>query len=282
MTVDRLVLGTAQFGSDYGLTNAGGRVSDDELERILDTARALGITQLDTALEYGDAQQRLAQWVDDFSITTKVRGASGDGLLGLGASIGRCMEQLGVTVLDGVLIHDWATLSADERGVAAETLSSLASDGTVTSVGVSVYDEEEIAAALLLFPVLSAVQAPVNVLDMRLAASPAVTALRDGGGVLQARSVLLQGLLAAPSHPRAAHPDVSAFHAACASLGISPVAGAVGFVASLPWVDALVIGVTTADELQEIAAAVTALPDVLPLSALASSDRSLIDPRTWS
>jgi aryl-alcohol dehydrogenase-like predicted oxidoreductase len=271
----RLVLGTAQFGSDYGVTNAVGRVGDREFEAILDTALELGITRLDTALEYGDAQVRLAPFADAFSITTKVRGAAG-----ITASVGTCLEQLGLTVLDEVLIHDWATLGAEGQTDAADALSALQAEGMVEAIGVSVYDEAEITAALRAFEELDAVQAPVNVVDQRLIGSPAVDALRAAGGELQVRSALLQGRLAAAD----AHPAIAAFRAHCAAAGRTPLAGAIAFVAAQPWVDAIVVGVTTADELQEIAAAVDIADEAWAAScaALASDDLALIDPRTWS
>ena len=291
----RLVLGTAQFGSDYGVTNAVGRVPDAELSEILSTAIELGISRLDTALEYGDAQARLQPWVEHFTITTKVRGAAG-----IGPSVGQCLEQLGVTSIDEVLIHDWATLDGDARVTAADALASLRDDGVVHSVGVSVYDEHEIDEALTAFPALDSVQAPVNVLDQRLAGSVAVSSLHSNGGVLQARSVLLQGLLVSaptsfhtpsPSTPgstgtssaAALHRDVECFQSFCSSAGVSPLAGAVRFVAALPWVDELVIGVTSAAELHEIVEALSSVPQgwVQACAGLASVDASLIDPRQW-
>src|SRR5690554_3519098 len=56
----RLVLGTAQFGSGYGVTSEIDRISDVSLREILDVAKH-GIDLFDTAPDYGDAQQRLGK-----------------------------------------------------------------------------------------------------------------------------------------------------------------------------------------------------------------------------
>ena len=61
--IDRLALGTAQFGLDYGINNTTGRPTDATVEDILHTARAAGLTLLDTAAAYGDSESRLGNWL---------------------------------------------------------------------------------------------------------------------------------------------------------------------------------------------------------------------------
>jgi len=52
----KLVLGTAQIGMNYGITNSKGKVKTNEAYQILDKAYSLGIRELDTAQSYGDAE----------------------------------------------------------------------------------------------------------------------------------------------------------------------------------------------------------------------------------
>ena len=52
----KIVLGTAQFGMDYGITNSEGKVKDKEISNILKLAESKGINYLDTAPAYGDAE----------------------------------------------------------------------------------------------------------------------------------------------------------------------------------------------------------------------------------
>ncbi|MFM8894579.1 MAG: aldo/keto reductase, partial [Actinomycetales bacterium] len=70
----QLVLGTAQWGTGYGITSRVARIDDDELGRIVDVAHRAGITAVDTAPAYGDAEQRLRPYAQQFAITTKVAG----------------------------------------------------------------------------------------------------------------------------------------------------------------------------------------------------------------
>ncbi len=66
-------LGTAQFGAIYGINNQGKIVSNMDLNRILCLARDLGIRTLDTAVAYGQAEERLGQHdVSSFDVVTKI------------------------------------------------------------------------------------------------------------------------------------------------------------------------------------------------------------------
>ena len=65
--LDRICLGTAQFGLDYGIANARGKVSFDEVGQILRCALENGIVTLDTAGAYGDSEQMVGAFLkNDF------------------------------------------------------------------------------------------------------------------------------------------------------------------------------------------------------------------------
>ena len=69
-----LALGTVQFGLAYGATNTRGQVPEDEVARILGSARQAGVRFLDTASAYGTAEAVLGRTLPpghDFRIVTK-------------------------------------------------------------------------------------------------------------------------------------------------------------------------------------------------------------------
>ena len=53
----KLMLGTVQFGLNYGVANTAGKPSFDTVKDILKTAYEGGVTTLDTAPEYGDSEE---------------------------------------------------------------------------------------------------------------------------------------------------------------------------------------------------------------------------------
>ena len=57
--VAKLGLGTAQFGLDYGVSNPRGRLSLQEAKTTLRIAAEAGVSVLDTAAQYGEAETRL-------------------------------------------------------------------------------------------------------------------------------------------------------------------------------------------------------------------------------
>ena len=79
MTISKkLIIGTAQFGQDYGITNTKGKVPKDEVNFIMNKARSLGITALDTASSYGSSEQTLGELgVGDIDIMTKLPSFNG-------------------------------------------------------------------------------------------------------------------------------------------------------------------------------------------------------------
>ena len=55
------IIGTAQFGLNYGISNKTGIVSIKEISEILQTAANAGINTLDTAISYGDCDKKLGE-----------------------------------------------------------------------------------------------------------------------------------------------------------------------------------------------------------------------------
>ena len=54
----KLCLGSAQFGLDYGITNKKGKLDFNEVKEILGFAEDCGINYIDTAQDYGNAENK--------------------------------------------------------------------------------------------------------------------------------------------------------------------------------------------------------------------------------
>ena len=279
-----LVLGTAQWGNAYGVTNSQGRLEDHQIAEIATLALDSAIKYADTASGYGDAEVRLAPWAQQFEVTTKVMGA---------ASISvedQLAKSLGALELDQVrccLIHDWPSLTQDQTEAAVKGLERAKASGLVLKIGISGYDEADLNRAIEIFTKVDAVQVPVSILDQRLVGARAIEQLKGMGTEIQARSIFLQGLLASQSDSTLGkHPEIENFHDLCEELKISPIQVALSFVQGLEWVDQLVVGITSASELAEIVEASelnqSANRHEITRSIEPSNDLSLIDPRNWN
>ena len=76
--VRRLAVGTAQFGMDYGVANAAGRMTFDDARAVVQLARANGIDTIDTAVAYGESQSTLGRiGVAGLRVVTKLPAFAG-------------------------------------------------------------------------------------------------------------------------------------------------------------------------------------------------------------
>lgn len=272
------MLGTAQFGNAYGITNARGRLTDTDVAGVMERARELGIERVDTAAGYGDAQQRLRPYAAGLDVTSKVPGIDA---AAIEPAVRASLADLGIDALDACLLHDWHALDIAGQRAAAQALEACRAEGLVGHVGISGYEEADLASALAAFGRLDIVQVPANALDRRLDDSPALARLAAQGARIQVRSAFLQGLLLAPSSsPQGRHEAIQHWFASCAASGRSPLTVALAHVRALPWAGEVVVGVTSAAELDEIWQA-WQVPAALAAAGLATDELSLLDPRTW-
>lgn len=279
-----ICLGTAQWGNPYGVTNASGRLSDGDLAAIVHSSRRAGIHRIDTAASYGDAHLRLKPWAHNFSITTKVNGRDSDSML---TRIDRSLAELGVSIVENILVHEWDELGADEQSLAVARLEEALRGGMARNVGVSVYDDDGLQSAAKKFGnknvPLGVVQVPANALDRRFEGSRILRKLSDEGTRVQVRSVFLQGLLAEQgATDLGSHIDIVRFHRFAHESDRSPIELALNYVRALSWANELVLGVASAKQLEEVLHYLTRSPEDLVPIDLQSTDIELIDPRRWS
>ena len=281
----RLVLGTAQFGSAYGVTNALGRLADADVAALVAAARAGGIDTFDTAADYGDSQDRLGalapagnRYVTKFSFPA-------EGAIDADALFARSAATLGVDRLAGVMFHKLADLRDPRAAGAIDVLWAARAEGRIERAGVSVYDASDLELALAVFPDLDLVQLPANLVDTRLLDNPLVSRLRETGAEIHARSAFLQGiLLAAPGALPAGfepfEPVVVELDRRAEEAGTTRLALALGFLRDSGVVDGVVVGATTTAELTGILAGWNS-PSAVSRAELPPVPAELLDPRSW-
>lgn len=189
-----LILGTAQLGLDYGVTNRNGRPSNFETMTLLDAASRSGVTILDTASAYGDAEFRLGElgYSEKFRIISKFQCNEIHGY-----DIDKQLKRLKLSSIYAMLFHNATQLASDTGRQYLDELRLLKSQGLVKKIGFSAYQIDEIEQALVYFPDLDIIQVPGNALDFRILDSTVLKNLASRGVEVHVRSVFLQGLLLA-------------------------------------------------------------------------------------
>ena len=290
----QLGLGTAQFGSAYGITNSNGQVSADEVLRILHKADQSGVRSIDTAAAYGSAEAALgrALWPGhSFRIVTKTRPIDSPNIAQNDVSsmideFRRSLDRLGQDRVYGLLLHHGEEILRPGGALLADSLVRLHEAGLVERIGISCYTPHELRAACrILIPDL--VQIPVNVLDRRFLDDGILAELKSRGTEIHARSAFLQGLLLTPCDalPRGFvrhRPAFARLEAFSGSHGLTRLELALAFLASRPEIDIALVGVTSTRELEGIIAArQCAASSPLAFDDLRYDDESLLIPSRW-
>jgi aryl-alcohol dehydrogenase-like predicted oxidoreductase len=195
------------------------------------------------------------------------------------------MAQLRVAHLEGVLFHKLSDLSDDRTAEAVEILREGRQAGLLSRIGVSVYNEIDLAHALEVIPDLSLVQLPANVFDRRLLDSALLTELVRNGLHVHVRSAFLQGLVFAnpnelPDFFAPLAPSLTAVRDEATARGVSVQSVALSALKFHPNVSAVVVGAQSASEMEEIVRAWRDATE-LPLLSLDAIPEPVLDPRQW-
>lgn len=291
----KLALGTVQFGLPYGIANARGRPDAATVKIILQRATAAGVRVIDTASLYGDSEEVLGSCLapdhafDIVTKTPKFTGmASADAALALRAAFDASCTKLHTSRVYGLLAHDAHDLLGAAGEVLWHEMSALRATGRVTKIGASIYSGTQIDALLQRYP-LDLVQLPLSLLDQRLVHGGQLERLQAHGVEIHARSVFLQGALLIPPERLPPHlaplrPYVEKIGAQASAHDIPPFAAALGYVASLPQVAAVVCGVDGADQFEQLVVALqssTPLLSPAEVAACACDDSAMLDPSQW-
>lgn len=196
--VQRIALGTAQFGLNYGIANKQGQISTEHAKTILQISHRSGINTLDTAIAYGNSEVCLGKiGVENFKIITKlppVPNSSVNIERWVHEQIQPSFSRLKVKKIYGLLLHRPDQLLTPFGEELYKNLLTLKTLGLVEKIGVSIYNPQELLELIANYK-LDLVQAPFNIIDRRLYLSGWLQRLNSLGIEIHTRSTFLQGLL---------------------------------------------------------------------------------------
>ncbi|MEO0152065.1 MAG: aldo/keto reductase [candidate division WOR-3 bacterium] len=197
MYKDKLIIGTANFGLDYGIKNKK-KLKDEEIFDILQFAYTKDIFGIDTARAYGNAEQIIGKFFKQygkvFSVITKITKKAYKSAKDVEDEICESLKNMNIDYIDFVLFHSYETYKCYGK-VIIDVLSSLCKDKIIGQYGVSVYHPYEIEdITLTLKDVNLAIEFPLNIFDQRFLKKLNLRKFKDKGHFLFARSIFLQGL----------------------------------------------------------------------------------------
>jgi len=284
----KLAIGTAQFGLPYGIANQGGQVAREEVMAILDYAWTQGVRTLDTAIAYGDSEQRLGEiGVGQWQLITKLP-AFPESCTEVAAwvkeSVLGSLERLKISKLHGLLLHRSQQLLGNQGDVLYRALVALRDEGIVEKIGISIYSPDELDALCPYFK-FDLVQAPFNIMDRRLVTSGWLSRLHEAGTEIHTRSVFLQGLLLMDAVQRPVTFNRwqtlwDQWHNWLNEQRLTPLQACLGFALSQPYIDRVVVGIDGLAQLKEILS-VEKIKSVTVPKSLVTEDAQLLNPSNW-
>jgi aryl-alcohol dehydrogenase-like predicted oxidoreductase len=287
--IPKIIIGTANFGVDYGITNTKGKVNNFELNEIISAMKTIGIDKFDTAINYGDSQKVLGKsGLESFHIDTKLPSipvdiSEIDGWIN--NQIETALTDLSLDQINRVYFHDSMQLLNDDIASSAfASISKVKERGLIKEVGISIYDPM-ILDQLTNNIEFDAVQVPLNIFDRRIIDSGWLNKLSQKNINVISRSVFLQGLLLMddvnrPKYFSQWNELFSSYDDWIQHINISRVEACLQFIFSISQIHGVIIGIDDANQLHEISNYLK--PSVLDFpDYLISNDESLIDPNNW-
>ena len=291
--LSRLGLGTVQFGQEYGVSNRNGHPVEREIASVLTRATGAGIGYIDTAPAYGDAEALLGRHLPSghgLRIVTKTPPIADatiearHGRLVLD-SVAASLERLRAASVYGLLVHHAGDLAKPGWQHVVEALAEVRERGWAGRIGASFYNSDQLALVETRFPP-QLVQLPLNVLDRRLVASGVLARLKAKGTEIHARSVFLQGLLLMkpnelPDFFLPIRENLAALQRVWSEQHRSAIAGCLAFAIQQPDIDAVIVGVNSRAELDEIVEAAKQSDSIQDCGEAPAVDTVYLDPARW-
>ena len=285
----KLAIGTAQFGLSYGVANQNGQVDLEAGRKIVRMAAASGIDTIDTAIAYGESEQRLGEiGVGDFKIITKLPAIPAECVnipAWVSQNLTASLQRMGLSKLDGILLHQPSQLLEKRGQEIYDALLQVQSAGLVNKIGVSIYEPKELADLMSRFSI-DIVQAPFSILDQRLRTSGWLDKLAQLNVELHVRSIFLQGLLLMNKTNRPQKFDRwntfwIQWHTYLMTSDYSALRACLAFVLSEKKIHRIIVGFESLTQLEECLRATNEdLTSSVPIPTC--DDVELADPRGWS
>lgn len=286
--MNRLALGTVQFGLPYGISNSEGQSSPEEIRKILNLASANNIDTIDTAMSYGRSESFLGSFgMDHFKVITKLPPFPDQDLTlqtWFYKQIDSSLSKLNVLQIYALLLHDSKELLKPFGKDLFKLLQKLKDDGKIHKIGISINSIEELEILVSKFD-FDLIQAPFNLIDRRLHNSGWLYKLKDMGIEIHTRSAFLQGLLLMPKEDL---PDKflrwenlwNSWYEWVRESEFSTLSACLFYPLSFSEIDRVIIGVNNEAQLKQVIGSLR-IDKIEKFPDLNSQDEDLICPSKW-
>ncbi|MBJ57384.1 MAG: aldo/keto reductase [Rickettsiales bacterium] len=194
----KLIIGTANFGSNYGRFNTKDFILEDEAKEILELGSRYECNILDTANDYQNSEKIIGNsGVKNLQIITKLGFSNPDLTIEedlLEKILKQSLDRLKASKLYCLLFRKPIILTKEKFYPLWKEAENLKKKKIINKIGITIYDPDELD--IILEKILpDVVQLPFNIFDNRFTRSGWLDKLHSSNVEIHARSVFLQGLL---------------------------------------------------------------------------------------
>jgi len=287
--INKLILGTVQMGIPYGVNNKAGQIPESESLNILRLARESGIDTLDSAEAYGSAHQIIGGYNREnqkkpFNVITKISGGINNHTVE--EKLQTFLRELHLEKLDGLMFHSFGAYQ--EHLHLMDRLSLIKEKGVFRQLGVSVYNNEEIAT-LIDDDRVDFVQLPFNLLDNISQRGEMIERAKEKRKAIHTRSTFLQGLFFMETTSKhriteALAPQLLRIRELALEESVSINTLALGYCLAQENIDNVLIGVDSVTQLKknlEAASFVLSKDTMNSINSLIVKNKALLNPSLW-
>ncbi len=295
--ISKFALGTVQFGLDYGFTK---KKSQDEVNLILQTANENNITLIDTAREYGDSEEKIGNFMENyknnFVIATKLRLIDDLSDLNYNTlknkiynSVEESLEKLQLNKIPILQLHQTVEeiYTNDDFWT---VINQLKEDNLIDLFGVSVYELPETKFIMENnSDNVDFFQVPYNIFDRRF--DDIQGELSENNIGLVSRSTFLKGIIpcSIDDIPKGLD-NIKPYKEDLLNLAnkcdVTVAELATAFVYYNNYINSTILGVNSSEELESNIESINKfdnnLLDNIDFDSLRIADDYLIDPRKWN
>jgi len=273
--VDKIGLGTVQFGLQYGISNDYGQTSSWEVEEILKYGQSCGLNTIDTASAYGTSEQVLgSNNLSGFNIVSKFL-IKEDGRT-LSDQLFKSLELLNLRSLYGYMAH--RAIDVIKFPELWRELKEYKNQGIIRKIGFSFNEIEEVDLVLSKGLIPDIVQVPYNYLDSRF--KNYMIELKDKGCEIHTRSAFLQGLFFANIDSLGTFFDELKPTLRKLQENESDLPGKLlGYCVEKKFIDKVIVGVNNISQLKKNISGIEKMSDLPPLKS--KIKESLLIPSKW-
>ena len=278
LKMSKLVLGTVQFGLQYGI-NSAGRPSQEAVKSILNEAAKGGITTLDTSSAYGNSEEVLGESIavpGQFKIVSKYP----KGETPVGEMLNSSLKRLNVDRLYGYLLHHFEVYKNNPK--VWNQFIALKESGKVQKIGFSLYTPDELEFILKNGSPFDLIQVPFNIFDKKFL--PYMKELHEKGVEIHVRSTFLQGLFfkdrnALPEKLQPMKKYLLLLDEFSKKSGLSISEIALNYNLQNSYIDGVLIGVDNVEQLQMNLNSVKDTPIDIEIEV---KEQELLNPVNWN